>query len=172
MTRRNAFAFICLLALAVVATAGRTTRPLPFYYDLYTFRGENGHTDVVAAFAVPAGRLQAERARGRARYRFDVTLVLADTALETVIRKDDSVFVEMPSRLDGDHLLYTHIEVAAEPSSTTLHRVIMSDATTPGIGQLYGEPFRIRDYSGDELMLSDVALGHPDNDGGWQRGGE
>jgi hypothetical protein len=76
----------------------------------------------------------------------------------------------MPSRPDADHLLYTHIEVDAAPSATTFHRVIMSDATVPGVGQLYVDPFRIRDYSGDALMLSDVALGHPDGGGGWQRG--
>ena len=170
MSPRRLPALASLLAVALFATAAVDVRPLPFFYDLYMFRGDDGRTDVVAAFAVPAGRLEPERVPGRTRYRFDVSLVLADTALETVIRADDSVFVEMPRRLDGDHLLYTHIEVAAEPSSSTLHRVIMSDATVPGVGQLYGEPFRIRDYAGDALMLSDVALGHPDRLGGWQRG--
>ena len=154
----------------LLLTAAIDVRPLPFYYDLYTFRGANGLTDVVAAFAVPAGRLEPERVQGRTRYRFDVSLVLADTALETVIRSDDSVYVEMPSRPDRDHLLYTHIEVAAAPSSNTFHRVIMTDATVPGIGQLYGDPFRIRDYRGGELMLSDVALGHPQETDGWRRG--
>ena len=27
-------------------------RPLPFFYDLYSFRGQNGNTTVIAAFAV------------------------------------------------------------------------------------------------------------------------
>src|SRR5688572_24623305 len=58
--------------------------PLPFFYDLYTFRGEASTTTVVASFAVPAGRLQPEWAKGGVRYRFDVTLVLADTALRSV----------------------------------------------------------------------------------------
>lgn len=157
-------------AAAALAAAGWNTRPLPFFYDLYTFRGADGRTDVVAAFAVPAGRLEPEQLRGRARYRFDVTLVLADTARETVIRTDDSVYVETRSRLDGDHLLFTHIQVATEPSTTTFYRVIMTDATSPGIGQLYGDGFRIRDYSGDALMLSDIALGHPRTRSGWRRG--
>ena len=43
-------------------------------------------------------------------------------------------------------------------------------ATSPGIGQLYGDAFRIRDYSGDDLMLSDIALGHPETRSGWRRG--
>ena len=86
------------------------------------------------------------------------------------MRRADSVYVEMPGRLDRDHLLYTHIQVTAPPSSTTFHRVIMTDATVPGVGQLYGDLFRIRDYSGDELMLSDIALGHPSERSGWRRG--
>ncbi|GMV04534.1 MAG: hypothetical protein AMXMBFR53_08140 [Gemmatimonadota bacterium] len=144
-------------------------RPLPFFYDLYTFRGDDRQTTVVAAFAVPAGRLEREREDG-VRYRFDVTLVLADTALRSVFRTDDSVFVAVPRSLPGDHLLHTHIEVQAPPSSTTVQRVVMTDATTPGIGQLYGAPFPIPDYSGSQLMLSDIALGRPEAGGGWTRG--
>ncbi|HEX2167496.1 MAG TPA: hypothetical protein VHG09_09730, partial [Longimicrobiales bacterium] len=30
-------------------------RPLPFFYDLYSFRGRDGRTEVVSAFAVEAG---------------------------------------------------------------------------------------------------------------------
>lgn len=145
-------------------------RPLPFFYDLFTFRGERGGTAVVAAFAVPAGRLERELVASEVRYRFDVTLVLADTALRTVFRTDDSVFVTVSRPLAGDHLLYTHIEVQAPPSGTTLQRVIMTDATTPGIGQLYRASFAIPDYSGNELMLSDIALGQPGAQAGWQRG--
>ena len=156
------------LAAAIGERAGE--RPLPFFYDLYTFRGEDGETDIVAAFAVPAGRLESESESGRTRYRFDVSLVLADTALSTLFRTDDSVYVDLPRRLALNHLLYTHIEVQAAPSATTLHRVIMTDATTPGIGTVYGDELVIRDYSGSELMVSDIALGQPDAEAGWRRG--
>lgn len=146
-------------------------RPLPFFYDLYTFRGDDGTgTAIVAAFAVPVGRLEREFVEQEVRYRFDVTLVLADTALRTVFRTDDSVFVSLPRPLAGDHLLFTHIEVQAPPSGSTQQRVIMSDATTPGIGQLYADYFPIPDYSGSELMLSDIALGQPGAEAGWRRG--
>ena len=170
MNVRRLLSCCLLFGLSVATTAAVDVRPLPFFYDLYTFRGQDGRTDVVASFAVPAGRLEFERLQGRTRYRFDVSLILTDTASQTVIRADDSVFVEMRSRPDADHLLYTHIDVDARPSSSTVHRVIMSDATAPGIGQLYGEAFHIRDYAGDELMLSDIALGHPETRTGWRRG--
>ena len=149
---------------------GPPTRPLPFFYDLYTFRGQDRTTEVVAAFAVPVDRLEREHEEGQVRYRFDVTLVLSDTVRASVSRTDDSVFVAVPSPLDGNHLLSTHIEVAAPPSTSTLQRVIMTDATTPGIGQLYGSPFPIPDYSGQDLMLSDIALGLPGAEIGWTRG--
>jgi hypothetical protein len=145
-------------------------RPLPFYYDLYTFRGENGQTTVVAAFAVPAERLQRERDDQGVRYRFDVTLVLSDTAIRSVTRTDDSVFVSVPYPLAREHLLFTHVELQAPPSASTLQRVVMTDATTPGIGQLYDSPFPIPDYTGTHLMLSDIAMGQPGVRGGWRRG--
>ncbi len=162
-------------ASAPIGLARATTevypRPLPFYYDLYTFRGKAGKTTVVASFSVPVDQLEREKIEREVRYRFDVTLVLADTLLRSVSRTDDSVFVRSPHALDDEHLLHTYIEVQASPSHSTLERVIMSDATTPGIGQLYSAPFPIPDYSGSHLMLSDVVLGQPDSAAGWRRGG-
>ena len=145
-------------------------RPLPFFYDLYTFRGTDALTAVVASFAVPIGELERTSKDGEVRYRFDVTLVLADTALRRVYRHDDSVYVRVPRPLPSQHLLHTQIQVEAPPSLTTLQRVIMTDASTPGIGQLYTTPFPVPDYSGTELMISDIALGVPESEGGLQRG--
>jgi hypothetical protein len=145
-------------------------RPLPFFYDLYTFRGDNRTTTVVASFAVPAGRLERETHEGQIRYRFDVTLVLSDTLRRSVSRTDDSVYVRLNRPVAGEHLLYTHIEVRAPPSRSTLQRVIMTDASRPGIGQLYASAFPIPDYRGEQLMLSDVALAQPNSEGGWRRG--
>src|SRR5690606_33383604 len=56
------------------------------------------------------------------------------------------------------------------PSRTTVQRVIMTDAARPGVGQLYDSRFPIPDYSGDTLMISDIALGLPDATTGWTRG--
>lgn len=170
-------ALVVICAVSVVAAAPVAekddeipVRPLPFHYDLYTFRGNGGLTEVVAAYAVPAKRLGREDRDGQTRYRFDVTLVLADTALNAVFRTDDSVFVEVPEPLHGEHLLHTHVDVQASPSSATLQRVVMTDAVTPGRGQLYTTPFPVPDYRGSRLMLSDIALGMPNPTSGWTRG--
>lgn len=152
---------------AAIPAAGR---PLPFFYDLYTFRGSDGGTAVVTAYAVEAGNLTTVDVDSRVRYRFSVTLVLADTLLRSVSNTHDTVHVDVPRTMPDDHLLYTHVEVQAPPSPTTLHRVLMTDATRPGVGQLYSETFPIPDYTGTNLMLSDIALGQPGAETGWTRG--
>jgi hypothetical protein len=162
-----------VLALAVTgwATAvSASARPLPFFYDLYTFRGTADSTVILAAYAVPASSLEREQVGRQVRYRFDVTLVLADTAAGTVFRTDDSVYVRLPRALDRRHLLTTHIPVQSPPSSTVLQHLIVTDATTPGIGNLYTARVPIPDYSGSDLMLSDVALSLPGATHGWRRG--
>jgi hypothetical protein len=143
---------------------------LPFFYDLYSFRGDSGVTDVVASFAVPAGNLDHDNVDGNVRYRFSVTFVLADTALGLVSRADDSVFVSVERPLAGEHLLHSHVETGAAPSRTTVQRVVVTDASYPGTGQLYTHAYEVPDYGGEALMLSDIALGLPERSGGWRRG--
>lgn len=142
---------------------------LPFFHNLHTFRGEGGNTAVVGSFAIPAGRLEAREDGGQVRYRFDVSLVLADTARGHVFRTDDSVFVAATREVSDEHLLFTYVEVEAPPVAT-VRRVVMTDANTPGVGQLYHAPFRVPDYRGSHLMLSDIALGQPGAVSGWRRG--
>lgn len=175
---RSLITLLCVAASALyaggpgveAAPAGADAGPLGFFYDLYTFRGDAGRTRVVAAFAVPAGRLEERWVRNQVRYRFDVSLVIADTARQNIVRTDDSVFVAATGPLAGEHLLFTQVELRAPPSVTTVQRVTMTDASTPGKGQLYDAHFPIPDYGGSDLMLSDIALGDPDVEGGWKRG--
>lgn len=141
------------------------TRELPFFFDLYTFRGDAGRTSVVAAVAVPFEKLT----RHANDYRLDVSLILADTASRRVIRQDDSLSLAARS-VKPDDLFRLHVEVAAPPSNSTVQRVIVSDPSEPGVGQLYGGPFRIPDYSGTKLMLSDLVLAEPVAEGRWHRG--
>jgi hypothetical protein len=158
-------------AVVMDANPERLPGHVPFLYDLFTFRKDGGGTIVIGAVAVPAGELRAERVDGRYRYRFDVRFVLADTARPSVFSIQDSVYVSVPGRLPSRHLLHTYVEAEAQPSSSTVQRVIVTDANRPGRGQLYTTPFVIPDYSGPELMLSDIALGLPDAQGGWVRRG-
>jgi hypothetical protein len=168
-----------LIALLVVAaaTAGRSAalpssaQLLPFFYDIYTFRGAEGGTAVVTSFAVEAGRLATERSDGRTRYRYSLTLVLADTVRRTVTKTHDTVFVDVDRPFPDEHLLYTQVEVTAPPSRHTRQRVIVIDAVPVGYGQLYTEPFPVPDYSGSNLMLSDILFARPGAEAGWKRDG-
>lgn len=162
---------VSLLAIALAASVATAAAPLPFFYDLYTFREDAHTTTVVAAVAVPAGGLQRERVDARVRYRFDVRFVLADTVERVVSRSLDSVFVSMARGLPSQHLLHTNVEIEAPPSTGTVQRIVVTDATRPGVGQLVQTPFPIPDYSGAELMLSDIAFGLPDATSGWRRRG-
>jgi tetratricopeptide (TPR) repeat protein len=146
------------------------TKDLPFYFDLYTFRGGEGRTNVVAAVAVPVERLQRTEAARNPAYRVDLSLILVDTATRRVIRQDDSVALAATRAFKNDDLFRMHVEIEVPPSKTTVQRVIVSDPSEPGIGQLYGGPFPIPDYSADQLMLSDIVLAEPGVDGRWKRG--
>ena len=177
-TLRALVPLLCVLAtapglvgwMAIPDRCAQTPGNLPFFYDLYTFRGDADRTAIVASYAVEAGELRNEREDGCVQYRLVVSLVLADTAVGSVSRTDDSVTVRFERRPRDEELVRAHLEVLAPPSASTLQRVIVSDVTTPGFGQLYHGPFTIPDYSGSRLMLSDVALGEPDAEEGWRRG--
>jgi len=173
MTFRGLVPILCVLGatLHIETPSPSPPRDLPFFYDLHTFRSDGGGTTVVAAIAVPVSRLRRERRDNQSRYRFDVRFVLADTAQRTVFHTEDSVFVSAPRALARQHLLHTYVEIQAPPSAATLQRVVVTDAARPGVGQLYTTPFHIPDYSGSELMLSDIAFGLPGAEGGWTRRG-
>ena len=112
-----------------------TARPLPFFYDLYTFRGNEDTTTIVATIAVPVGELRRERSQNQVNYRFDLRLVLADTARRSVSNTEDSVFLSVPRPLRRQHLLHTHVEVRAPPSSTTVQRLVVTAAARQCFGK-------------------------------------
>jgi hypothetical protein len=180
---RVALSFLCVAIGAAIAgsiapgSEGRDARelaasaPLPFFYDLYTFRNDDRTTAVVAAVAVPVSGLERERVDSRFRYRFDVRFVLADTVERYVSRSLDSVYVSIARPLTGRHLLHTFVQIDAPPSEGTVQRIVVTDASRPGVGQLQQTPFPIPDYRGPELMLSDLAFGLPGAPSGWPRNG-
>jgi hypothetical protein len=181
MVLRGLTSILCALALgagvsvfphsATPVAGAAAAAPLPFFYDLYTFRDDGGGTAIVAAIALEAGSLRRVRRGDQVRYRFDLRFELADTVRRTMVRSVDSVFVSLSYDLPGDHLLHTYVEVASPPSVSTVQRVVVTDPSRPGVGQLYQSPITVPDYSGDELMLSDIAFGLPDASEGWLRRG-
>jgi hypothetical protein len=170
--RRTASIGVAILVGCAVLAARVAAQDLDFHYDLHTFRGEEGGTTIVAAVAVPAEELQRERRANGIRYRFDVRFVLADRDRRTVVETIDSVFLRVPFALARRHILHTVVEIRdARPSATTEQRIVVTDAARPGVGQMHLAPFPTPDYSGSELMLSDLAFAMPDGRSGWSRRG-
>lgn len=161
---------IAFEALATDSDRPNFTRELPFFFDLYTFRAPAGRTSVLAAVAVPRDKLNITQIALSPSYRIDLSLILVDTLSRKVVREDDSLAVKSVRTPADNELLRLHVEVAVPPSKSIVQRVIVSDPSEPGVGQLYGGPFPVPDYSGPHLMLSDVVLAEPAVEGRWHRG--
>lgn len=161
---------IAFEGLATDSDRPNFTKELPFYFDLYTFRATEGRTNVLAAVAVPRDKLNLTDVAANSAYRIDLSLILVDTLSRKVIREDDSLWVRSPRAIADGDMLRLHVEVAVPPSRTTIQRLIVSDPTEAGVGQLYGGPFPVPDYTGSKLMLSDVVLAEPGVAGRYHRG--
>ena len=149
----------------------RFERELPFYYDIFTFRGPRGQTDVTAALAIPGPMLEpAESADGRTLYALRLSFILVDTATGRISRVDTVYRYRAPRPLGEGEYLRTHVRLAAPPSGSAVHRLLVRNDADPGQGRLYGGPARVRDYSGGALLVSDIVLAEPDSGGTWRRG--
>ncbi|MBI4545810.1 MAG: hypothetical protein HY703_11485 [Gemmatimonadetes bacterium] len=156
-------------ALARDTDLPRFERELPFYYDLLTFRGAAGRTELVAALAVPGERLEASRAEGKTRYTLGMRLIVLDTATGRIARRDTVESFQADAPLKPGDYLRAHLSLEVSPSDSALYRVAVEVPGSP-TGQLYGGPLAVPDYSGDRLMLSDLVLAEADREGAWRRG--
>lgn len=142
---------------------------LPFYYDLYAFRGRNGMTDVTAAAAVPGTSLFSQPMGTQYVYSLQASLIFIDTITDEITRKD-SVFSFLSSRVLGrDENLRLTLDMTVPHAKAGIHRIVLRDRVNPGAGQLYGGPSELKNFTGAALMMSDIVLGESE-DGAWSRG--
>ncbi len=160
---------VALEALETDSDQPDFTTDLPFYYDLYSFKGEDGVTELTVAAAVPATSVSAQQLGLQYIYNLKASLILIDTASGVVSRRDTTYFLKSTRLLGENEHLRVHLDLSARASKSLVHRVVLRDLVTPGRGQLYGGDAEIRSFQGNGLMLSDVVLAEPDN-GTWQRG--
>ena len=161
---------VAFAGLASESDSPHFVKDLPFFFDLFTFRASEGRTSVVAAVAVPRDKLNMTEVASNPAYRIDLSLILVDTLTRKVIREDDSLMLATERLRKDDDLFRLHVEIALPPSKSIVQRLIISDPTEPGVGQLYGGPFPVPDYTGSKLMLSDIVLAEPGVKGKWHRG--
>ena len=158
-----------LVALTTDSDKPDFTGDMPFYYDLYAFKGVNGLTDITAAAAVPGTSLFSQRRGNQYVYNVQASLIFIDTMTNEITRRD-SVFHFWSSRVLGqnEHLRMT-LDMSVPIAKAGVHRIVLRDLTNPGVGQLYGGPSEIKNFSGPALMVSDIILAESE-DGKWHRG--
>src|SRR5690606_25553157 len=147
------------------------TAELPFHHDVFTFRTPEARTAVTAAFAVPAGTLEPRTVDGAAEYTMQFSLIVTDTLLDLVTRRDTIVRFRRVQPLASDALIRTNITMTAQPSDDAVYRLVVADSGS-GSGSMITGGEEVRDYADATLMVSDIVLAHPDSVGEWSRGGQ
>jgi hypothetical protein len=159
---------------ALTALATDTDRPefreaLPFYYDVYTFKGGEQNTDLTAAIAIPGTSLEPRQTTEGLVYTVQLSLIVIDTSTNRVVRTDTTYSFRSDRRLgDGEHVRL-HTSLAASSSKTTIHRLVIRDLGKASRGQMYGGGTTVPSYLSAGLMISDIVLAEP-TDGTWERG--
>lgn len=159
--------------LAYEALQSDTDRPhfdreLPFYYDVYAFKGE-GETDLTAAVAVPGSSLTPAQAGDGYLYSLRLSLVVIDTLSGAVSRTDTTYHLRSARVLGTGEHLRVFTRLAARPSLATVHRVVINDLGNPEAGQMYGGATTIPDFASQKLGTSDIVLAESEP-GNWHRG--
>ncbi|MCI0433825.1 MAG: hypothetical protein L0271_09245 [Gemmatimonadetes bacterium] len=147
----------------------RFDRPVPFHFDLFSFRTPFGRTDLTAAFAIPAETVAAMESADGYVYPLELSVILLDTLQGTVTRRDTTRAITTTRLLASGEFLRPHIIVPVVPSEHTVFRVVVRSPIVGG-GSVYAGATLIRELGGPGLLVSDLVLAEPDTAGDWVRG--
>jgi GWxTD domain-containing protein len=140
--------------------------------DVFTFRTPLGRTEITAAFAVPVKDVQPMAASNGTRYALNLSLIVLDTLLGNVTRRDTSVVIETPLKLEPADYLRAHITMPVVPTQFAKYRLVVEDVVS-GNGETTADDKKLKDYANtDRLLISDIVLAAPDSAGDWQRGAQ
>jgi len=157
------------LALQADVHYPRFDRPIPFWFDLFSFRTPFGRTDLTAAFAVPADAIAAAEQGDAWVYPLEISVILLDTLQGTVTRRDTLREMVTARLLGSGEFLRPHVVVPVVASEHTVFRVVVRSPIV-GTGSVYAGATRIRELGGPGLLVSDLVLAEPDSTGDWVRG--
>lgn len=143
---------------------------LPFHHDVFTFRTPEARTDLTAAFAIPAGGIAPRSVAGGVEYAVQLSVIVADTLLDIVTRRDTVQRLRYARALGADELLRTNLTLQVLPSDDAVYRLVAADPASRR-GRMETGSSAVRDYTQTDLMVSDIVLAHPDSIGDWLRGG-
>ncbi|MEX2282297.1 MAG: GWxTD domain-containing protein [Gemmatimonadota bacterium] len=159
---------------ALDALARDSDRPdfktaLPFYYDVYMFKGAQRKVDLTAAIAIPGTSLEPRQIDDVLVYSLQLSFIVIDTMVGSVTRRDTVYHFRSPRRLGKGEHLRVHTDLSATASRSTVHRLVIRDLGQDGRGQMYGGNTVVTAYDGTGIQLSDIVLAEPEK-GSWQRG--
>lgn len=161
----------------------RFTGDVAFHHDVFSFRTALERTDLTAAFAIPAAQIEALSGSGGTEFALRVSVILHDTLQDVVTRHDTTRRVrrdttqrigrgagaDISGAVARDEHVRLHITLPVVPSEHTVYRLVVEDEVS-GRGRMETGGAVLRDYSGRDLVVSDVVLALPDSAGDWIRG--
>jgi GWxTD domain-containing protein len=132
-------------------------RPLDFYYDMASFKGNRGLTSVELYFGVPAMNLLDSLRTIRTGVSFHRKIVLSGQATGDLIQKNDEITLDRPLHLStaAGGMYVSMLTVNAIPDSYRV-AVQLTDRETGKWG-LYMQDLVVPTYS-DSLELSDLQV--------------
>ena len=157
------------LALRKDAASAEFETPIPFYYDLFGFKGAAGRTDLTAAIAIPGNLLKGSLVDNRMVYALELSLIVIDTLDARVERRDTTLRLWSSRPLGVGENIRLHMNLSARPSNSTIHRILVRNANDPKAGTLYGGAAEVPEFAGRALTLSELVLADSSTVGPWQR---
>jgi hypothetical protein len=140
-------------------------------YDIFSFRGDHGWTDLVATIGIQAAELKARPGSGGGTdYAASTSVIVVDTATRDVFRKDTVIAGHAAAIADRGSILIGAVTLSALPAPGAVHRLAITDEVDDARGQVYGGPLKVPDYAGDTLMISDIVLAKANTGGSFNRG--
>ena len=132
--------------------------PLAFVYDVVSFKGTSGKTEVEVAYSIPSNQLgSSEDGRGMETW-FNTRMSLRDGSLNHVAATASLAgpIARPLSSKDRPELQTTTFQFEAEPG---VYRTALAiqDSISRRIG-IFESPVTLSDYSGSALQLSDIRL--------------
>jgi len=137
--------------------------PIEFYYDLADFRGEDGRTAVELYYGIPTSEMSYLESDDDPVSRVECAFALARTDAPEVIRSSEEVVYSGQSA-GKRSLVLQQMNTELRPGKYEL-QIQLRDVVSDRRG-LYRQQVEVKDYSSDNLLVSDIQLAYSFGDTG------
>lgn len=141
-------------------------RPLSFAWELFTFRGADGSTEVTAAIALPWQSARVLAPDGR---QFSARLSATIMSGTTVVRSDSTVRASLIDPASRSTALL-HTTVVDVPIGEVEYRLYLADTSGLRAGAVARGTTNMPDFTGADPAISDVVLAPEGTAATWRRG--